>query len=155
MEKVYISREGLENLKTELQGLNKRRVEVADAIEHARGLGDLSENAEYDAAKNEQAMVHAQIRDLEDKIARSVLLEDQDIDGSKAYVGASVRVMNKKTSKEVTYMLVSQVEADLASGKISVNSAVGKALLGREVGETVVAKVPAGELELEILDISR
>lgn len=155
MEKVYISRAGLKKIKGELVELNQRRMKVADAIEQARELGDLKENAEYHAAKEQQSMVHARIRDLEDKIARAAILEDQDIDDSKAYVGASVRVLNKKTSKEVTYTLVSQVEADLASGKISTNSPIGKALLGRSVGEAVIAKVPAGDMELEILGITR
>ena len=100
-------------------------------------------------------MVHARIKDLEDKITRARVLENEDIDASKAYVGATVRVLNKKTSKEMRYMLVSAVEADLLNGKISVQSPVGQALLGKSVGETVVAKVPAGDLPLEILDISR
>lgn len=155
MEKVYVSRDGLQKMKQDLVELNERRLKVADAIEHARDLGDLKENAEYHAAKEEQGMLHAQIRELEDRIARAVVLEDQDIDTSKAFLGAAVTVLNKKTSKEMTYTLVSQVEADLAAGKISVKSAVGQALLGKSVGETVIAKVPAGDLELEIKDISR
>lgn len=155
VEKVYISRDGLEKLKDKVRELSESRLAVADSIEYARELGDLKENAEYHAAKEQQGMIQAQIKDLEDKIARAAILEDHDIDDSKAYVGASVTVQNKKTSKKVTYTLVSEVEADLAAGKISVNSPMGKALLGRAVGETVVAKVPAGDLELEILGIER
>ena len=155
MEKLYISREGLDKLKETLQELNERRMKVADTIEFARSLGDLKENAEYHAAKEEQAMLHAKIGDIEDKITRAVLLEEQNIDSSKAYMGATVRVLNKKTGREVRYSLVSPVEADMASGKISVSSPVGKALLGKAVGETAVAKVPAGDLSLEILEISR
>lgn len=155
MEKLYVSGEGLEKLKAELTELNEHRLVVAAAIEYARGLGDLSENAEYHAAKEEQALVHARIRDLEDKITRAVVMDDVDIDPSKVYLGARVRVLNKKTKREIVYQVVSPVEADFAAGKISVQSPVGKALRGRGVGETVVAKVPAGDIELEILEITR
>lgn len=155
MEKLYVTSEGLERLKAELTECNDRRMGVAAVIEQARGYGDLKENAEYHAAKEEQAMLHARIRDLEDKITRAVLVENQDIDASKVYLGASVRVLNKKMKKEVVYQMVSPVETDLASGKISVQSPVGKALLGHSVGDVVVAKVPAGDLELEILEITR
>lgn len=154
MEKLYISREGLEKLKQDLKEMNERRLVVANAIEHARSLGDLKENAEYHSAKEEQAMLHAKIKDVEDKIARATILEEQDIDTSKAYMGATVRVLNKKTKKEISYMLVSPVEADMANGKISTASPVGRAILGKAVGEEAVATVPAGDLTLKILDIS-
>lgn len=153
MEKIYVSREGLEKMKADLDAMNARRMVVAETIEHARSLGDLRENAEYHSAKEEQAMLHARIKDLEDKVTRAVLLEDQEIDRSKAYVGARVRVLNRKTNRETMYQLVSEVESDLASGKISVQSPVGRALLGRVAGEVAVARVPAGELPLEILEI--
>lgn len=154
MEKLYVSREGLEKLKQDLKEMNERRLVVASAIEHARSLGDLKENAEYHSAKEEQAMLHAKIKDVEDKIARATILEEQDIDTSKAYMGATVRVLNKKTKKEISYMLVSPVEADMANGKISTASPVGRAILGKAVGEEAVATVPAGDLTLKILDIS-
>lgn len=154
MEKLYVSREGLEKLKQDLKEMNERRLVVANAIEHARSLGDLKENAEYHSAKEEQAMLHAKIKDVEDKIARATILEEQDIDTSKAYMGATVRVLNKKTKKEISYMLVSPVEADMANGKISTASPVGRAILGKAVGEEAVATVPAGDLTLKILDIS-
>ena len=154
MEKLYVSREGLEKLKQDLQAMNERRMVVAAAIEHARSLGDLKENAEYHSAKEEQAMLHAKIKDVEDKIARSEILEEQDIDTSKSYMGASVRVLNTKTKKEITYTLVSPVEADMINGKISTMSPVGEAMLGKAVGDDVVAKVPAGDLTLKILDIT-
>lgn len=154
MEKLYVSGDGLAKMKADLVEMNERRMKVAAAIEHARSLGDLKENAEYHSAKEEQAMLHARIKDLEDKISRSVLLEDQDIDTSKAYLGATVKALNKKTKKEIVYRIVSAVEADLASGKISASSPVGKALLGRAVGEVAVAKVPAGDLHLEIVEIT-
>lgn len=155
VEKLYVSREGIEKMRSDLAEMNDRRMKVAQAIEHARSLGDLSENAEYHSAKEEQAMLHARISDLEDKLTRSVVLEDQDIDTDKAYLGAKVRVLNTKTKREMTYMLVSPVEADLAHSKISVQSPVGQALLGKRAGEKAVAQVPAGELQLEILEISR
>lgn len=155
VDKLYVSRDGLAKLQEELANCKARRVEVAAIIEHARGLGDLRENADYHAAKEEQAMLHARIRDLEDKVARSVVLEDQQIDGSKAYMGSTVRVRNVKTNKEFTYTLVSPVEADMAHGKISVRSPVGEALLGKSAGETAVARVPAGTIELKIIEITR
>lgn len=142
-------------MKAELTWMNTERMRIAETIEHARGLGDLKENAEYHAAKEAQAHLHARIRDTEDKIARSVVLDDQEIDTDKAYVGSSVRVLNIDTQKEVTYQLVSPVEADMTAGKISTKSPVGQALLGKSMGETVIAKIPAGDLKLEILEISR
>ena len=154
MDKLYVSRDGLEALKKDLEEMNARRMVVADAIEHARSLGDLKENAEYHSAKEEQAMLHAKIKDVEDKIARSEILEDQDIDTSKAYLGATVRVLNEKTKKEMTFTLVSPVEADMALGKISGTSPVGKALLGKGEGEKTIAKVPAGDLPFTILEIN-
>lgn len=155
MEKVYVTREGLEKLKTELAACNARRMRVAATIEQARGYGDLSENAEYHAAKEEQAMLHARIHDMEDKLTRAVIVEDQNIDTTKAYLGARVRVLNKKTNKEMVYSLVSPLEMDQSLGRISVQSPVGKALLGLSVGDTAVAKVPAGDIVMEILEITR
>jgi transcription elongation factor GreA len=153
MDKLYVSTEGLERMKAELVELNERRMKVAGAIEHARSLGDLKENAEYHSAKEEQSMLHARINDLEDKLTRCELLENQDIDTSKVYLGATVSVVNLKTKKQVTYMIVSTVEADMALGRISAQSPVGKALLGKKVGEKAVAHVPAGDLELQIKEI--
>jgi transcription elongation factor GreA len=155
MEKLYMSQEGLDKLKAELAACKERTLVVAAAIEHARSLGDLKENADYHAAKEAQAMLHARIRDLGDKIARAAVFDESSIDTSKVYMGATVRVFNKKTLKEATYKLVSPLETDSANGKISVRSPVGQALLGKSVGEVAVAKVPAGNLEMEILEISR
>ena len=153
MEKLYVSRDGLEKLKQDLKEMNTRRMTVANAIEHARSLGDLKENAEYHSAKEEQAMLHAKIKDVEDKIARSSILEEQDIDTSKAYMGATVKLLNLKSKREITYKLVSPVEADMANGKISTASPVGRALLGKTIGDEALATVPAGELRLKVLDI--
>ncbi len=154
MEKLYVSAEGLERMKADLAELNERRIRVADAIEHARSLGDLSENAEYHSAKEEQAMVHARIRDLGDKIARSVVRDTTDMDMSRVYTGATVRVLNLKTNQESVYQLVSPVEADLMAGKLSTQSPIGQALMGLAAGEEAVAQVPAGELSLRVLEIS-
>lgn len=152
---IYVTRDGLAGMKADLAQMNQERMKIADKIEQARELGDLKENAEYHAAKEAQAMLHARLRSLEDNIARSKVLEDQDIDLSKAYVGAVVKVKNLKTKKDIVYTLVSPVEADLATGKISTQSPVGKAILGSSVGDVVVASVPAGDFKLKVLDISR
>jgi len=154
MEKIYLSKEGLDKLVLDLAEMKDRRIKVAETIEYARSLGDLKENAEYHAAKDEQAMLHARIKDMEDKVARAVILDTNEIDANKAYVGATVKILNKKTSKEVSYTLVSPVEADMENAKISTQSPVGKALLGKAVGEIALAETPAGALELEVLDIS-
>jgi transcription elongation factor GreA len=116
-DRLYITAEGLEKMKADLAALCERRIVVANAIEHARSLGDLSENAEYHSAKEEQAMVHAKIRDLEDKVARAVVLENEDRDTSKAYLGATIRTLNLKTKSEMTFMLVGPAEADIAMPK--------------------------------------
>jgi len=155
MEKITVSQEGLEQLKSELAECKRRTPIVAKAIDTARQFGDLKENAEYHAAREEQAMLQARIRDLQHKIASAVVLDESALDQSKALMGATVKVLNKKTKKEFTYTLVSPVEADMSNGKISVRSPVGQALLGKEVGDVAQAQVPAGTLEFEILDITR
>ncbi len=155
MSTFYISEEGLEKLKGELEACKSQRMQVAATIETARELGDLKENGDYHAAKEHQAMLHAKINELEDKLANARVFNEDDIDASKVYIGATVRVLNKKTNKEFTYQLVSPVEADLAKGKFSVRSPVGQALLGKAVGEVVNAKVPAGTIQLEIIEITR
>jgi len=153
-DKLYMTEAGIQELKDSLEEMNKRRMKVAEAIEHARSLGDLKENAEYHSAKEEQGMLHAKIADVEDKLSRAVPIEEADIDTSKAFVGAKLKLLNKKTSKEVEWTLVSPAEADMAKGKISTASPVGKALLGKSVGETAVANVPAGALKFDILEIT-
>lgn len=153
-DRVYMTADGLEKMKQDLAALCARRIVVAGTIEHARSLGDLSENAEYHAAKEEQAMVHAKIRDLEDKIARAVVLGNEERDTSKAYLGASVRVLNLNTNSELTFMLVGPAEADISLGKISIQSPVGKVLLGRGVSDEVAAQTPAGQATYRIIEIS-
>lgn len=155
MNRVPITQAGYDRLTEELNRLKKELPEVTEAIGVAREHGDISENAEYHAAKEAQATLQARLRDLEDKIARAAVVDESQIDASKAYLGATVRVLNKKTKREMTYTLVSAPEADVSSGKISMRSPVAQALAGKEVGDSVVANVPAGKLELEILEISR
>jgi transcription elongation factor GreA len=152
----YYTQEGYEKLKEKLDYLkNQRRKEVADAIASAREQGDLRENAEYDAAKEEQGKLEAEIAQLEETLANARILDESSMDTSKAFVLSTVRVRNKKMNKEFSYTLVSPEEADIKKGKISTESPIGKALLGHEVGEVVTADAPAGPMELEILDISR
>lgn len=152
----YLSKEGYDKLKVELKDLVTRgRKEIASQINEARSHGDLSENAEYDAAKEAQGKMEARISELEKIVANSRVLDDKNIDNSKVYILSTVTILNKKTEKVMKYTLVSKDEADFNKGKISIDSPIGKALMGRSVGDSVKVKVPAGILELEIKDIQR
>ena len=152
----YYTQEGLDKLKAELQELRtKGRADIARQIAEARDKGDLSENAEYDAAKEAQGLLELKIAKLEELLGNARLLDESNIDLSKVSVLSKVRIKNKKTKAEMTYTLVAQEEADLKAGKISVDSPIGKGLLGKEVGEIAKIQVPAGEIEVEILEISR
>jgi transcription elongation factor GreA len=157
MEKpVYLTAEALERLKTELKiARTTGRSEIAEAIAEARAQGDLSENAEYDAAKEAQGHLEARIAKLEGTVANARIVDESSVDASKARILSKVKVRNQKAKREMTYTLVSAEEADLKEHKISVDSPIGKALLGKELGDVVRVKVPAGVVELEILDISR
>jgi transcription elongation factor GreA len=156
MKKNYLSKEGYEKLDNELKDLKTRgRKEIAQEIAEARAKGDLSENAEYDAAKEAQGYLEKRIAELENTLATSTIIDEKDINTSKAYLLSTVTILNKKTEKEMKYTLVSKDEADFKQGKISVDSPIGKAILGTEVGDTVKVKVPAGLLELEIVNIER
>ena len=155
-ETVYLTEEGLQNLKDELHHLRtKERPRISNAIAEARAQGDLSENAEYDAAKEAQGHLEARIAKMESTIANARIVDERHIDPSKAYILSKVRVKNKKAGMEQTYTLVSAEEADLVQGKISVSSPIGKGMLGKSVGDVVEIEVPAGKVQLEILDISR
>lgn len=156
MKKNYLSKEGYEKLDKELRDLKTRgRKEIAQEIAEARAKGDLSENAEYDAAKEAQGHLETKIAKLENTLATSTIIEKDDIDTSKAYLLSTVTILNKKTDKEMKYTLVSKDEADFKEGKISVDSPIGQAILGTEIGDEVSVDVPAGTLELEILNIER
>lgn len=151
-----MTEEGLEELKDELHRLKtKERSRIADEIAEARAKGDLSENAEYDAAKEEQGKLEARISKLEDTIARARVVDEKNVDSSKAYILSDVTVENLTTGAEQTYTLTSEQEADVSENKISVDSPIGKGLLGKEEGDVVEIDVPAGTVELKIIDISR
>ncbi len=152
----YYTREGYEKLKAELHEIKtKGRTDIAKQISEAREKGDLSENAEYDAAKEAQGLLEMRISLLELEISNARILEDQQVDTSKAYILSTVRVRNLKNNQEQLFTLVSAKEANLKEHKISVDSPIGKGLLGKQVGDKVVINVPAGKLEFEILEISR
>lgn len=151
----YYTREGLEKLKSELSTLkSKGRADIAKQIAEARDKGDLSENAEYDAAKDAQGHLEAKIAQLEDLVANARLLDESNIDTSKVSILSKVTIKNKKNNASVTYMLVSEEEADLKAGKISTMSPIGKGLLGKTVGEVATIKTPAGEMEFEVVNIT-
>lgn len=149
-----LTREAFEKLREELHELKTRkRTEIAAAIAEAREKGDLSENAEYKAAREAQRMLEARIAELEAMLAESQVLDLSQIDTSRVNISARVKVRDLQKKKEYSYTIVPAPEADFRQGKISVESPIGKALLGKKVGDKVSVKVPAGELHLEILDI--
>jgi transcription elongation factor GreA len=153
---VYLTAEGLQKLKDELLFLRtKERARIAEAIADARAQGDLSENAEYDAAKEEQGHLEARISRVESTIASARLVDETKVDSSKAFILSKVRVTNMKTKSEQTFTLVSPEEADLASGRISIKSPIGRGLLGKAVGDVVEVAVPAGTVKFKIVEISR
>jgi transcription elongation factor GreA len=150
----YMSKEGLEKLKEELKYLKfVKRKEVARAISEAREKGDLSENAEYHAAKEEQGHVEAKISEMETKLANARIMDDRQMDTSKANILSTVEVLNVKMNKKMTFTLVSEAEANLKENKLSVSSPIGKVLLGKSVGDRVKALTPGGEIEFELLKI--
>ncbi len=157
MSKVsYYTEEGLKNLREELNKLKDiERPKISNAIAEARDKGDLSENAEYDAAKEAQGMLEMKISKLEETLAGARLMDESQLDSSKILVLSKVKIKNETNGMEMDYMLVADGEADLASGKISVNSPIGKGLLGKSVGDIAEISVPNGILKFKILEISR
>ncbi|WP_323787164.1 transcription elongation factor GreA [Psychroserpens sp.] len=157
MSKVsYYTPEGLKKLRDELKHLKDiERPNASRAIGEARDKGDLSENAEYDAAKEAQGMLEMKISKLEDTLAGARVIDESQMDTSKALVLSKVKIKNQTNGMELTYTLVADGEADLASGKISVNSPIGKGLLGKSVGEVAEVQVPNGVMKFDILEISR
>lgn len=150
----YYTKEGLERLTNELATLkSKGRSDIAKQIAEARDKGDLSENAEYDAAKDAQGHLEAKIAQLENLLSGARLLDETKIDISSASILSKVTIKNKKNGASMTYMLVSEEEADLKAGKISTQSPIGKGLLGKKIGDIAIIKTPAGEIEFEILNI--
>ena len=157
MSKVsYYTEEGLKKLRAELDKLRDiERPKASQAIAEARDKGDLSENAEYDAAKEAQGMLEMQIAKLENTLANARIINESELDTSKVLVLSTVEVKNKANGTQIKYTLVAQSEADLKSGKISVDSPIGKGLLGKKVGDIAIITVPNGSIELEIVSIAR
>ncbi|MFM7430259.1 MAG: transcription elongation factor GreA [Flammeovirgaceae bacterium] len=150
----YYTKEGLDKLTKELSDLKtKGRADIAKQIAEARDKGDLSENAEYDAAKDAQGHLEAKIAKMEDIVGNARLIDESKIDTSTVSILSKVTIKNKKNGATVTYMLVAEEEADLKAGKISTQSPIGKGLLGKKKGESAKIKTPAGEMEFEIITI--
>lgn len=155
-ETIYLTQEGYEKLMQELEKLKTvRRRELSKAVGEARSHGDISENAEYDAAKDAQGRNEDRIRELEFKLSRARIIEHEKMSRDEVLIGAKVLLRDIATAEELEYIFVSEEEADYAQNKISVSSPVGKGLLGHKPGETVEVKVPAGILKYKILKITR
>ncbi|MCK4809672.1 MAG: transcription elongation factor GreA [Candidatus Omnitrophica bacterium] len=156
MENIYLSRKGYEKLTEELENLKMvKRRGLSKAIEEARAQGDISENAEYDAAKEAQALNEKKIAELEDKLSRSRIIDDEDIPKDKVFIGAKVKLKDLALGEEFEYTIVAEEEANFDEGKISLSSPVGQALLGRKEEEIVEVKAPSRILKYKILKISR
>ena len=152
----YYTEEGLKRLRDELRQLKDiERPRASNAIAEARDKGDLSENAEYDAAKEAQGMLEMKIAKLDEALAGARLIDESQLDSSKALVLSTVKIKNQTNGMEMIYTLVADGEADLASGKISVNSPIGKGLLGKSVGEVAEIQVPNGVLKFDVIEITR
>jgi transcription elongation factor GreA len=156
MNQIYLTKDGHKKLIEELEYLRTvKRRELSKAIGEASAHGDISENAEYDAAKEAQALNEKRVAELEGRLSRSRIIDDEHIPKDKALIGATVRLKDLNSEEELEYTLVSELEADYAKGKISIASPVGKGLLGRKENEIAEIKIPAGTLRYKILKISR
>ena len=144
MEKVPMLAEGYEMLTTDLKALREERPKIVDAIEEARAHGDLSENAEYHAAKERQGQVEAHISDIEDKVSRAQIIDPTTLSGDRVVFGATVTLLDED-DKPITYQIVGQTEADANKGKISYNSPIGRALIGKSLEDEIEVTVPSGE----------
>ncbi len=154
MERVPMTKQGAEALREELKYLKgEKRARIVEAISTARAHGDLSENAEYHAAKEEQGFNEGRIRELEDKLARAHIIDPATINSDKIVFGATVDLIDLETGTEVTYQIVGVDEADLEQGKISITSPIARALIGKEAGDVAVVQAPGGEREYEIQDV--
>jgi transcription elongation factor GreA len=153
---AYYTVGGLKKLKDELHQLKMvERPKISQQIAEARDKGDLSENAEYDAAKEAQGLLEARIAKMEDLIANARLVDESQLDNSKVFILSKVKIKNHSNNAVVEYTLVAENEANLAEKKISVDSPIGKGLLGKKVGDITEVQVPAGKLKLEVMEISR
>lgn len=157
MSKVsYYTEEGFQKLRNELNYLKDvERPKASNAIGEARDKGDLSENAEYDAAKEAQALLELRISRMEETVANARIIDETQFDNSKILIHSNVVIKNQANGKEMSYKLVAQSEADLRTGKISVDSPIGKGLLGKEVGDVAEIQVPNGIVKFEVIEISR
>jgi transcription elongation factor GreA len=153
LEKVPITPKGVQKLKEELARLREERPRIAREIGIAREHGDISENAEYHAAKERQGMVEARIKDIEDKLSRSDVIDPSKLNGNKVRFGATVTLTNLDTDEQSTYQIVGADEADIDAGTISVSAPLARALIGREVGDELAVKLPAGVRHYEIASI--
>ena len=152
---IYLSREGMEKLKDELNNLKSiERPKIINQIAEARDKGDLSENAEYDAAKEAQGLLEARIARLESELSKSRVLDEKNIDLSTAKLLTTVKIENIQSKQKMSYTLVSEYEADLKNKKISISSPIGRGLMGKKVGEIVDISVPSGVIKFKILDIT-
>ena len=155
-DRIPMTREGYDKLVKEIEHLKTtKRREIADDIARARAFGDLKENAEYDAAKNSQAMNERNIAHAEDKLARAQIIDDSKISKDQVFIGATVLLKDLKNSDEFSYSIVPQDEANFDEGKLSVASPIAKGLLGLKVGDTAEIKIPAGTLKYKVLKITR
>ncbi|MBO5974609.1 MAG: transcription elongation factor GreA [Paludibacteraceae bacterium] len=151
---VYLTEEGYKKLMDDLAELESQRPMISKQIAEARDKGDLSENAEYDAAKEAQGLLELKISQLKNTIAQARLIDESRISTDEVQILNKVKLRNKKNNQEITYMLVSESEANLREGKIAVTTPIGKGLLGKKKGDSVSISVPAGILEFEIIDIT-
>lgn len=152
----YYTQEGLDALKQELNQLESvERPKISQAIAEARDKGDLSENAEYDAAKEAQGLLELKIANLKNLISKARVLDESKIDVSKVLIYSIVKIKNMKNNAEMTYSIVPESEADLKAGKISVSSPIAKALIGNGKGDVVTVQAPAGVMDFQILEVSR
>lgn len=152
---TYLTQEGYDKLVADLEEMKTNgRQAVAKAIAEARDKGDLSENAEYDAAKDAQGMLELKINELEKVMANARIIDESQLDNSEVRVLSNVTLKNVKNGKEITYKIVSETEADLKARKISINSPVGKGVLGKKVGEIAIVETPRGNLEFEVTEIT-
>jgi transcription elongation factor GreA len=151
----YMTQEGLIKLRKELEHLTKvERPAISVQIAEARDKGDLSENAEYDAAKDAQGMLEMKISQLEEKLANARIIDESKIDTETVQIMNRIKIRNKSNNSVMQYMIVSETEADLKAGKLSVSTPIAQALLGKKLGDKVTVIVPSGEVEYEIVEIS-
>jgi transcription elongation factor GreA len=153
---IYLTEDGLKRLQSELNQLKSvERPSISAQIAEARDKGDLSENAEYDAAKEAQGLLELKISKMEDMVANARIIDESKLDSSKVLILSKVKIKNTLNNAIMSYTLVAENEADMKTGKISINSPIAKALLGKKVGDQVEATVPSGKVKLEIMEIGR